>query len=157
MLTNRYLHGIPADSRAAKERYLSEKAHTEEKLDRGRGLNVIAEGRGQTLAQMAITWIRRDQPKGSPVTSALVGASSVAQLEDTLGALEQLDFSKEEPWRSMSSPSNPTSTASWPGPTMDGLRTAASLLQRKWDCAPPASPRDRGGKRSPANAAFRLS
>jgi L-glyceraldehyde 3-phosphate reductase len=83
-------------SRAAKERNLSEKALTEEKLDRVRGLNVIAEGRGQTLAQMAIAWILRDQPKGSPVTSALVGASSVAQLEDTLGALEQLDFSKEE-------------------------------------------------------------
>ncbi len=96
MLTNRYLNGVPADSRAAKERFLSESQLTEEKLDRVRGLNAIAEGRGQTLAQMAIAWILRDQPKGSPVTSALVGASSVAQLEDTLSAINNLNFTAEE-------------------------------------------------------------
>ncbi|MGO4582266.1 L-glyceraldehyde 3-phosphate reductase [Arthrobacter sp. 2RAF6] len=96
MLTNRYLNGIPADSRAAKERFLSESALTEEKLNRVRGLNAIAEGRGQTLAQMAIAWILRDQPKGSPVTSALVGASSVTQLEDTVSAINNLDFTSEE-------------------------------------------------------------
>ncbi|WP_284980789.1 L-glyceraldehyde 3-phosphate reductase [Arthrobacter sp. efr-133-TYG-118] len=96
MLTNRYLNGIPADSRAAKERFLSESALTEEKLGRVRGLNAIAEGRGQTLAQMAIAWILREQPKGSPVTSALVGASSVTQLEDTVSAINNLDFTSEE-------------------------------------------------------------
>ncbi|UKA61861.1 L-glyceraldehyde 3-phosphate reductase [Arthrobacter sp. FW306-04-A] len=96
MLTNRYLNGIPADSRAAKERFLSESALTEEKLSRVRGLNGIAEGRGQTLAQMAIAWILREQPKGSPVTSALVGASSVPQLEDTVSAIDNLDFTSGE-------------------------------------------------------------
>jgi L-glyceraldehyde 3-phosphate reductase len=96
MLTDRYLNGVPADSRAAKERFLSESALTEEKLDRVRGLNKIAAGRGQSLAQMAIAWILRDQPKGTPVTSALVGASSVRQLEDTLSAINNLEFSAEE-------------------------------------------------------------
>ena len=96
MLTDRYLNGIPADSRAAKDRFLSENAITEEKLDRIRGLNRIAEGRGQSLAQMAVAWILRDQPKGSPVTSALVGASSVRQLEDTLSAINNLAFTAEE-------------------------------------------------------------
>lgn len=96
MLTNRYLNGVPADSRAAKERFLSEDALTEDKLDRVRGLNSIAGGRGQSLAQMAIAWILRDQPKGSPVTSALVGASSVQQLEDTLQAINNLEFSSDE-------------------------------------------------------------
>jgi L-glyceraldehyde 3-phosphate reductase len=96
MLTDRYLNGIPADSRAAKERFLSESALTEDKLDRVRGLNSIAAGRGQSLAQMAIAWILRDQPKGSPVTSALVGASSVKQLEDTLQAINNLKFSPDE-------------------------------------------------------------
>jgi L-glyceraldehyde 3-phosphate reductase len=96
MLTDRYLNGVPADSRAAKERFLSESALTEDKLDRVRGLNSIAAGRGQSLAQMAIAWILRDQPKGSPVTSALVGASSVKQLEDTLQAINNLKFSSDE-------------------------------------------------------------
>lgn len=96
MLTDRYLHGIPDDSRAAKARFLSEDSITEEKLDRVRGLRKIAQGRGQTLAQMAIAWILRDQPKGSPVTSALVGASSVQQLEDTLSSINNLSFSDEE-------------------------------------------------------------
>ena len=96
MLTNRYLNGVPADSRAAKERFLSESALTEDKLDRVRGLNAIAERRGQTLAQMAIAWILRDQPKGSPVTSALIGASSVDQLEDTLSAINNLKFTTDE-------------------------------------------------------------
>jgi L-glyceraldehyde 3-phosphate reductase len=96
MLTDRYLNGVPADSRAAKARFLSESALTEDKLERVRGLNAIAAGRGQSLAQMAIAWILRDQPKGSPVTSALVGASSVRQLEDTLAAINNLEFSGEE-------------------------------------------------------------
>ena len=96
MLTDRYLDGIPADSRAAKQRFLSKSALTEDKLDRVRGLNRIAAGRGQSLAQMAIAWILRDQPKGTPVTSALVGASSVKQLEDTLSAINNLAFTQDE-------------------------------------------------------------
>ncbi|MFC9332648.1 L-glyceraldehyde 3-phosphate reductase [Arthrobacter sp. NPDC057009] len=96
MLTDRYLNGVPADSRAAKARFLSESALTEDKLGRVRGLNAIAAGRGQSLAQMAIAWILRDQPKGSPVTSALIGASSVRQLEDSLAAVDNLEFSAGE-------------------------------------------------------------
>ena len=95
-LTDRYLNGIPADSRAAKERFLSGAAITEDKLDRIRGLNGLASERGQTLAQMAVAWILRDQPKGTPVTSALIGASSVRQLEDTLSAINNLGFTEEE-------------------------------------------------------------
>ncbi|VXB64842.1 aldo-keto reductase [Arthrobacter sp. 9AX] len=96
MLTDRYLTGVPSDSRAAQNKSLNQDLITDEKLDRIRGLHAIAEGRGQSLAQMAIAWILRDQPKGSPVTSALVGASSVAQLEDTLAAINNLDFTADE-------------------------------------------------------------
>lgn len=96
MLTDRYLNGVPADSRAAKQRFLSEKALTQDKMDRVRGLDAIAAERGQTLAEMAVAWILRKQQKGSSVTSALVGASSVAQLEDSLKAVKNLTFSKEE-------------------------------------------------------------
>jgi len=96
MLTDRYLEGIPTDSRAAQDKSLDESTLTDELLDRVRGLKAIAESRGQSLAQMAIAWILREQPKGSPVTSALVGASSVRQLEDSLSAIKRLDFSSEE-------------------------------------------------------------
>jgi L-glyceraldehyde 3-phosphate reductase len=96
MLTDRYLNGIPADSRAAQDKSLDGNSITEEKLDRVRGLQQIAQSRGQSLAQLAIAWILRDQSKGSPVTSALVGASSVEQLEDTLAAINNLDFSADE-------------------------------------------------------------
>jgi len=96
MLTDRYLNGVPEDSRAAKQRFLSDESLTEDKMARVRGLNGLAAKRGQSLAQMAVAWILRDQPKGSPVTSALVGASSVKQLEDTLTAVNRLDFSDEE-------------------------------------------------------------
>ncbi|WP_400158617.1 L-glyceraldehyde 3-phosphate reductase [Arthrobacter sp. BPSS-3] len=96
MLTDRYLNGVPEDSRAAQHKSLDTGMISEENLDRVRGLNRIAEGRGQTLAQMAIAWILRDQRKGAPVTSALVGASSVRQLEDSLAAINKLDFSAEE-------------------------------------------------------------
>ncbi|MEO3934050.1 L-glyceraldehyde 3-phosphate reductase [Micrococcaceae bacterium Sec7.4] len=96
MLTDRYLNGIPADSRAAQEKSLAEDSITEDKLDRVRGLHRIAESRGQSLAQMAIAWILREQGKGSAVTSALVGASSVRQLEDTLSAINNLGFTATE-------------------------------------------------------------
>lgn len=96
MLTNRYLQGVPADSRAAQDKSLDQGMITDQTLDRIRGLNRIAEGRGQTLAQMAIAWILREQGKGSAVTSALIGASSVQQLEDSLTAVRNLDFTAEE-------------------------------------------------------------
>ena len=84
MLTDRYLDGIPEDSRAAREGSLSKSMLSEENLERVRALNEIAQGRGQTLAQLALAWTLRD-PR---VTSTLIGASSVAQLEDNVGALD---------------------------------------------------------------------
>jgi L-glyceraldehyde 3-phosphate reductase len=92
MLTSRYLDGIPSDSRAARNDSLSPDWLTEDNLARIRALNDIAAERGQSLAQMAIAWTLRD-PR---VTSALIGASSVRQLEDSLGAVENLDFNDEE-------------------------------------------------------------
>lgn len=92
LLTDRYLGGIPADSRAARGAFLKEADITPERLDVIRKLNGIAAERGQSLAQMAIAWILR----GGRVTSALVGASSVGQLENNLGALRQLEFTADE-------------------------------------------------------------
>jgi L-glyceraldehyde 3-phosphate reductase len=92
LLTSRYLHGVPEGSRVAQGRWMDEDFLTDERLERVRALNEIAERRGQTLAQMAVAWVLRD-PR---VTSALVGASSVEQLDDTLGALERLDFGDDE-------------------------------------------------------------
>src|SRR5215207_4254944 len=93
LLTDRYLDGIPEGSRAAtRGSALSPDLLTDEAMAKIRALNEIAASRGQSLAQMAIAWVLRDER----VTSALVGASSVAQLEDGLGALERLDFTQEE-------------------------------------------------------------
>jgi L-glyceraldehyde 3-phosphate reductase len=92
MLTNRYLHGIPEDSRAARDASLAPDWLTDENLAHVRALDEIAAERGQTLAQMAIAWTLRD-PR---VTSSLIGASSVQQLDDSLGAVENLDFTDEE-------------------------------------------------------------
>src|SRR4051794_24248373 len=92
MLTDRYLEGIPEDSRAAQDKSLDPGFLNDENLTRIRALNEIAQGRGQTLAQLAVAWVLRD-PR---VTSALVGASSVRQLENTVAALERLDFSDDE-------------------------------------------------------------
>jgi L-glyceraldehyde 3-phosphate reductase len=92
MLTDKYLHGIPEDSRAAKDGFLKQSFLNDENLARIRGLNEIAQRRGQSLAQMAIAWVLRDER----ITSALIGASSVRQLEDSLGALDKLDFSEDE-------------------------------------------------------------
>ncbi len=92
MLTDRYLDGIPADSRASRGGSLSKKLLTEDALSHIRSLNEIAKGRGQSLAQMALSWALRD-PR---VTSVLVGASSVQQLEDNLAAVENLAFDAEE-------------------------------------------------------------
>src|SRR3954468_7591901 len=92
MLTDRYLNGIPADSRAAKDGFLKQDFLSEENMARVRGLNEIAARRGQALAQMALAWVLRD-PR---VTSALIGASSVRQLETNVAALDNLEFSDEE-------------------------------------------------------------
>jgi L-glyceraldehyde 3-phosphate reductase len=92
MLTDRYLDGIPAGSRASEGKSLDEGFLSEENLGRIRALDEIARERGQSLAQMAIAWVLRD----ARVTSALIGASSVAQLEDSLGALDQLEFTDDE-------------------------------------------------------------
>ena len=92
LLTNRYLNGIPADSRAAQGKSLEQETITPEVIERVRKLNDLAQGRGQTLAQMALAWVLRD-PR---VTSTLIGASSVAQLEDNVAATKNLDFSDDE-------------------------------------------------------------
>ena len=83
LLTKRYLNGVPADSRAAEGRWMTPETIDETYLERARGLQAIAEARGQSLAQLALLWVLR-VPE---VTSALIGASSVAQLEDNLAAL----------------------------------------------------------------------
>ena len=92
LLTDRYLHGIPEDSRVRIGQYLTEERLTEDNLARIRALNDLAGRRGQTLAQMALSWVLRD-PR---VTSALVGVSSVEQLENNVGALDRLEFDPEE-------------------------------------------------------------
>jgi L-glyceraldehyde 3-phosphate reductase len=92
LLTDRYLAGVPEDSRVSSGNYFSNELLSEENLARVRALNEIAERRGQTLAQLAIAWALRDER----VTSALLGASSVGQLEQNVSALERLDFSTEE-------------------------------------------------------------
>jgi L-glyceraldehyde 3-phosphate reductase len=92
LLTDKYLHGVPEGSRASQQGSMSSEMLTEETLAKVRALNEIAGRRGQTLAQMAVAWTLRD-PR---VTSALVGASSVAQLEQNVAALDNLTFSDEE-------------------------------------------------------------
>jgi L-glyceraldehyde 3-phosphate reductase len=92
LLTERYLSGIPEGSRASANITLNQRALTENTLAHLRALQAIATRRGQTLAQMALAWALRDRR----VTSAVIGVSSVAQLEDCLRALEQRSFSAEE-------------------------------------------------------------
>ena len=92
LLTDRYLNGVPAGARASKGGTLNQRQLTETNLARIRSLNSIAASRGQSLAQMAIAWVLRD----SRVTSALVGARTVEQLEDSLDALKNTRFSAEE-------------------------------------------------------------
>ena len=92
LLTDRYLNGVPEGSRAAKGTFFDRDWLTDENLAHVRALNDIAQGRGQSLAQMAVAWTLRDER----VTSALVGASSVQQLDNNLGALDRLDFSDDE-------------------------------------------------------------
>ncbi len=92
MLTDRYLGGVPDDSRAARRGSLDPNMLSEENLAKIRALNEIARGRGQSLAQMAIAWVLRD----SRVTSALIGASSVAQLDANVAALAKTSFLNDE-------------------------------------------------------------
>ncbi|WP_067183139.1 L-glyceraldehyde 3-phosphate reductase [Microtetraspora niveoalba] len=92
MLTDRYLGGIPGDSRAAQGKSLDPALLTDEALRHIRTLNEIAKRRGQSLAQMALAWALRDRR----VTSVLIGASSVAQLDDSLDAVKGLDFTQDE-------------------------------------------------------------
>jgi L-glyceraldehyde 3-phosphate reductase len=92
MLSDRYLDGIPAGSRASRDATLSPSLITDEALAKVRALNELARSRGQSLAQLAIAWTLRD-PR---VTSALAGASSVEQLEANVAALERLDFTDDE-------------------------------------------------------------
>lgn len=93
LLTKKYLHGIPEDSRAASDTgFLKADRITEEVLAKVRGLQEIAQARGQSLAQMAIAWVLRHEV----VTSALIGASKVSQIEEIVGALDNLAFTEEE-------------------------------------------------------------
>ncbi|HEY5189474.1 MAG TPA: L-glyceraldehyde 3-phosphate reductase [Solirubrobacteraceae bacterium] len=92
LLTDKYLNGIPEDSRVRRGEHLSEDLITEENVTRARALAEIASARGQTLAQLAIAWVLRD----ARITSALIGASSVAQLEQNIAALEKLELEASE-------------------------------------------------------------
>jgi L-glyceraldehyde 3-phosphate reductase len=92
MLTDKYLHGIPEGSRATQHGSLSTDLLTDESLAKVRALNEIAVRRGQTLAQLALAWTLRD-PR---MTSTLIGVSSLAQLQDSLRALDGLAFSDDE-------------------------------------------------------------
>ncbi|QDH80766.1 L-glyceraldehyde 3-phosphate reductase [Echinicola soli] len=93
MLTDKYLHGVPEDSRAAKSHgFLQKSAITEETLSKIKQLNELAAIRGQSLAQMALSWLLKDDR----ITSVLIGASKTTQLEDSLKCLDNLSFSNEE-------------------------------------------------------------
>ena len=92
LLTDRYLKGIPKDAHAARRGSFTDTMINEQNLARVRGLDAIAKRRGQTLAQMAIAWVLRDKR----VTSALIGARTLSQLDNSLDALKQMDFSGEE-------------------------------------------------------------
>lgn len=93
LLSDKYLSGIPSDSRASKAHgYLRPEQVTDDKLEKVRALNEFAQARGQTLAQMALAWVLR-HPE---ITSALIGASRVGQIDDAVGALERLGFADDE-------------------------------------------------------------
>lgn len=94
LLTNKYLKGIPEDSRAARsdQIYLGDKDITPERIAKASALNELAQARGQSLAQLALAWVLNNDA----VTSTIIGASRVAQIEDSVKALDKLDFSSEE-------------------------------------------------------------
>ena len=92
VLTDRYMNGIPADSRAAREHFLKSKSITPELLEKIKKLSQVAAERGQTLAQMALSWVLRNDR----VTTVLIGASKVSQIEDNVKIIGKLDFAEEE-------------------------------------------------------------
>jgi L-glyceraldehyde 3-phosphate reductase len=93
LLTDKYLAGIPEGSRASKAHGFLKPANiTDDKLDKVKKLNAMAKSRGQTLAQMALAWVLRHET----MTSVLIGASKVSQIDDAVGALNKLDFSNDE-------------------------------------------------------------
>lgn len=92
LLTNRYLNGIPADSRAARNHFLKAENITEEKLLTIQRLQEIAEGRNQSLAQLALSWVLRE----NKVTSVLIGASRKSQIDDNVQIIKHLDFTADE-------------------------------------------------------------
>ena len=92
MLTDRYLNGIPQDSRAARNHFLQSASITEEKLRTIRKLNEVAQGRGQSLAQMALCWVLRE----NKVTTVLIGASRKEQIADNVEIMNHLDFTEDE-------------------------------------------------------------
>lgn len=92
MLTDRYLNGIPQDSRAARNHFLQSTSITEEKLRTIRKLNEVAQGRGQSLAQMALCWVLRE----NKVTTVLIGASRKEQIADNVEIMNHLDFTEDE-------------------------------------------------------------
>lgn len=93
MLTDKYLKGIPEDSRAAKSHgFLQSSQITQDKLDKIIALNEIAKERGQKMAQLALVWVLRD-PR---VTSVIIGASKVSQIEDAVGIIDNLDLTEDE-------------------------------------------------------------
>ncbi|WHU02270.1 L-glyceraldehyde 3-phosphate reductase [Sphingomonas sp. NIBR02145] len=92
MLSNKYLNGVPEDARASKGGSLNQRLLSDDNIARIRALHAIAQKRGQTLAQMAIAWVLRD----ARVTSALIGARTVEQLDNSLDAVNNLDFSADE-------------------------------------------------------------
>lgn len=92
LLTNKYIDGIPSGSRASKVFEMKDNLIHEANIERVRKLNVIAKERGQSMAQMALAWLLKD----SRITSALIGASKVSQIEDSIAALKNLNFSPDE-------------------------------------------------------------
>jgi L-glyceraldehyde 3-phosphate reductase len=92
LLTNKYLNGVPTNSRANDGLWFQKEFLSEENLQRVRALNEIARGRGQSLAQMAIAWVLRDER----ITSALIGARNVEQLDNSLDALKHIEFTDAE-------------------------------------------------------------
>jgi L-glyceraldehyde 3-phosphate reductase len=92
LLTNKYLSGVPANSRVKVGVWFNEEFLSDGNLERVRALNEIARGRGQSLAQMAIAWVLRDQR----ITSALIGARNVEQLDNSLDAVNKLQFTDSE-------------------------------------------------------------
>ena len=127
LLTGKYLDGVPAGSRAAQDGSLSSDQITERTLVHVRALNEIAASRGQSLAQLALSWVLRDQR----VTSVLIGASSVAQLEENLAAAET-PASPTTNWpRSTATPSRPASTSGPPpAPAKSGARGRGTGVHR---------------------------